>query len=446
MRYFIRIRFISIQGFLVTLFLITNSGATPLSYADDLKPISLQEAIDYAIAHHPQLKIAQIDVGIRKAGITESRSGLFPEISVNALETTGFPSSTGGLEVRGLANSPYKRGWGVDVEVEQILFDFGRTAAIIRSAKSKKDAAEASGTLVQMEVVLEIHRAYALCQMYQDRMSLYQSIFDDTKLMLDEIRKFVKTGQRSPIESALMGTRLDELKQSQILTERLMEENIAQLNFSMGVSGANQFTIKQGGLHVLSDEALGLQPFAQLLSTALRDHPKVKMLEAEERQAEANVDKAQSEYLPKIVGVVNAGTFYDTRFVKRDDYAAGVALKIPLFDGLKTPSHHEQATLKEDRSRQEKQQFENAIQLQIRKLVLDFQQFVKLRPIVEDQLSQSKGALQLAKERYLSKSGLLAEMDQAQKAYINARENDLQMRFKLLLSDVLLKQALGGEK
>ena len=417
-----------------------------MSYADDLKLISLQEAIDYAIAHHPQLKIAQIDVNIRKAGVTESRSGLFPEVSANALETTGFPSSTGGLEVRGLANSPYKRGWGVDVEVEQILFDFGRTAAVIRSAKSQKEAAEASGALVQMEVVLEIHRAYALCQMYQDQMSLYQSVFDDTKLMLDEIRKFVKTGQRSLVESALMGTRLDELQQSQILTERLLEESVAQLNFSMGVSGTNQFTIKQGGLHVLSDEALGLRPFVQLLSTALRDNPKVKMLEAEERQAEANADKTQSEYLPKIVGVVNAGTFYDTRFVKRDDYAAGVALKIPLFDGLRTPSRHEQAKLKEDRSRQEKQQFENTLQLQIRKLVLDFQQFVKLRPIVEDQLSQSKGALQLAKERYLSKSGLLAEMDQAQKAYINARENDLQMRFKLLLSDVLLKQALGGEK
>ncbi len=168
-------------------------------------------------------------------------------------------------------------------------------------------------------------------------------------------------------------------------------------------------------------------------------------MEAEERQAKAEADQAQSEYLPKIVGVVNAGIFYATRFVQKDDYAAGIAFKMPLFDGLKTPSRHEQTKLRRDRLDQEKQQFENALQLEIQKLTLDFEQFVKLRPIVEDQLLQSNGALKLAKERYLSKSGLLAEIDQAQKTYIQAHENDLQMRFKLLLSDVLLKQALGQE-
>jgi outer membrane protein TolC len=170
--------------------------------AADLKPISLQEALEYARAHHPRIKSAQIGVKIDKEGVTQARSGLFPEISFNALETTGFPSSTGGLGVRGLANSPYKRGWGVDVEVEQTLFDFGRTWALIRAARADENHAHAFKNTVEWDVVVELHRSYASAQMMRDRTSLYESAVGDIKMVLQEVEKLVKTGQRSPVESA----------------------------------------------------------------------------------------------------------------------------------------------------------------------------------------------------------------------------------------------------
>jgi len=132
------------------LILFVLAFCLPVGGAETRKPISLQEAIDYASANHPRLHAARVDVKIREAGVTESRAGWFPEISANAVETTGFASSTGGLGVRGLANSPYKRGWGVDLEVEQMIFDFGRTLAVIRGAIAEKDISTVYRTLTEM--------------------------------------------------------------------------------------------------------------------------------------------------------------------------------------------------------------------------------------------------------------------------------------------------------
>jgi len=89
-------------------------------------------------------------------------------------------------------------------------------------------------------------------------------------------------------------------------------------------------------------------------------------------------------------------------------------LKIPLFDGLRTPSRHEQAELKGERIAQEKKHFENALRLEIQKLVLDFQEYLKLKAVIDRQVAEAGRALKLAKERYLSKSGLTTELDQAQ--------------------------------
>jgi len=66
--------------------------------------------------------------------------------------------------------------------------------------------------------------------------------------------------------------------------------------------------------------------------------------------------------------------------------------------------------------------------------------------LIETQVEEAGRALKLSKERYLAKSGLISELDQAQKAFIKARENDLQTRFKTLLNDILLKQAVGDTK
>ncbi len=86
------------------------------------------------------------------------------------------------------------------------------------------------------------------------------------------------------------------------------------------------------------------------------------------------------------------------------------------------------------------------MRLQIQKLVLDFDEFLKSQPIIESQVQDATLALKLAKERYIARSGLLSELDQAERGFIKTRENEMQMRFKILLSDILLKQTIAANE
>ncbi len=148
--------------------------SSPIAVPGVPQVITLQQSILIAYARSPVLASARADVAIATAPVGLAQSALLPAVSGVVTTSRAYKQPSGGANsvtftnpvtgatttVQTQSQSPYTTSNGLSIALQQLIFDGGRVAAQIRSARATQSASIATYQRQLQTVAFNVATAY----------------------------------------------------------------------------------------------------------------------------------------------------------------------------------------------------------------------------------------------------------------------------------------------
>ena len=280
--------------------------------------VSLADFLRSAWEQSPAIRAEVLQTDSSNFMISSARGRYLPHISVDAIDSTGFPASNSRLGVSGIMSSPFRSGFSAGLVIEQMLYDFGRVASALQGARAEKSLREARLAEEKFRFLIRAGQVYVDCSTAKSMRELSADLLTWAHIIQKEAAHFTRTGQRSIIDNSLIQTEVDSLQIELEQLEQLQQSQLEQMKL------------------------FGREDRCQVLSTAKQvliapqlqvDEPNVLLAQAQTEAASAAAASARADQLPKLKAMGSVGYMEKTRLVERKDYAAGIGLSFPIWNG-----------------------------------------------------------------------------------------------------------------
>ncbi len=375
-------------------FTITGATAGELNLTEILR---MAEKNDHRVAAGEMGEVAATKA------VDVARAGYYPKVSFEAIDSTGFPGSTGVLGVGGVMGSSYRKGPAAGLVAEVSLWDFGRTSHAVGASVHDAHAVAEESRVVRMDSDLEASRLYFACVRDRSQSENWAFVLGEAKLVAAEVNRYVKTGQRSVVEHYLAESQVEEA-----LTERSDFEQRARLSLDrLGIlTGVDLKNSTCPAVETVGEIA------KQFKSSSL-PHPFLSGAEERAQAEHERLNAARAGHLPRLVAVGSYGALENSRLVPKGNYALGIGLVLPLFDGLKTSSNVE----REEALSAERSFLVEAERDRIAQINAKYDEAIEASKArlghLEPELKLAREGFEVAKKRYFKFQGLLVDVREA---------------------------------
>jgi outer membrane protein len=408
--------------------------------------ITLDEAVQSAREHQPQLRLARADTAAASARAREAFAPLLPQViatadyqrtTANSITRPGSPSVS--ARASGSEFDTFN-SFSDDITASQLLFDFGAQPNRWRAARALAEAQAASERATALQVDFTVRAAFfdaranrALVQVARDNLANQQR-------HLEQTQGFVEAGTRAEID--LIQARADtaNARVALINAENTYQTSKVTLNAAMGVLGPTDYEVADTQLSPVAGEDSALEA---LLEEAHRARPEIQSLEDQVRSQQLTVRAVEGEYGPSLaatLGFRQGGTRVDRMGWNA---AAGLSLTWNVFQGGLTRAQVNEAqanviatVAQLDLMRQQVQSDVDAARLAVRAAKESLS-------ATREALINARERLRLAEERYAVGVGSAIELGDAQVALTQAAAQAVQADDRLATARAQLLRALG---
>ena len=404
----------------------------PVFCAEAPHELTLGEALLRAEAASPDLKAAQARETQGQEAIRILQSVYYPSVDFQAVDSWGYPGSNGALGISGLISSPYRIGPGAELVSKLSILDPTRLYGV-RTARYNLAVLQERTQITRFQVDQSALQIYFDAARNRGQMEAWQRVQQDIDKVTQEVDRFVKTGQHSPVERYLVD---DQSEEAAMNLEASQEKyQIALKRLALLIS-MDEKTIACPASTALNESAL-----SAIQSRA--PSPLIARALAESRAAHAGINERSAQHYPKVVALASVGDVSKSRLVDKNDYTGGVAFLLPIFEGGEIAGDVERAKA----LAAEKDQDLASTQLELDELNARLDEAIasariKLKHLdLEEETGQK--ALRLARQRYLDFIGPLIEVRESIRnlARIEIQRSEVQAD---LLSALAEKALLNG--
>jgi len=400
--------------------------------------LTLGQALRLAEKTSPALKAALSRENETREFSRVADSGFYPDLGLDAVDSTGFPGSSSGFGTAGLDSfpglvaSPYRKGAAAGAYAKWDLIDLSVWHQ--SSAAHYEYDASRERTRYQAEVVdTQALGLYLEAVRLRGNRDAWQALADELTGIKSTVARFVRNGQYSQVQGYLIE---DQLADATLKAGDFNRQYQASLERLALLTGLDAKAISCPSPSELSEEAL-----ANL--TAPGVNPLVAGAELETKSANETTAQYSAENLPVLELAGGAGYLSDTRLVGSQDYSLFVGVSLPIFEGFRIDAQ-EKAARAETQARQADVSADQLIlaDLSVRYLEQMEEAREDLTTLAGEQ-DQAQKAVTLARQRYLAFLGPLSDLQQALKDMVSVgvEISDAKTR---LLSAMGEKYLLGG--
>lgn len=424
----------------LALFFLVTVGMPVLGYSQPLPLITLDDAMATAVRLYPKLAADRSRIAAARANVRVVEADYYPKIQAGVADSSGVSGSYAGLGFRGIVGSPFKKGAGVDTELETVLYDFGRTSARVDSSKARLRESQNQAEVSKLELQRLVAESYFICLQGRALGALFMKAERELRSFSMEVSRYVATGQRSEIDSYLVRAKLFEL------TEKVAQ---ARHGEELATSSLNSLITEHGeityGCADLEPRAINSNmTIEELTAQSFAIRPDLMKLDASIARATADEKLAKANFWPEITGVASVGVLEDTTVIDDDRYAVAIGLRIPVFDGNKREATLIQVQNELVALHQEHLALERQIRGEIRDKIIALRSARKLLDISNERRRTLIKGLEIAKDRYLNKSGPLAEWEQIFRSWLDGEVDYEARQADIPALEVSLKLAVGA--
>lgn len=372
--------------------------------------IALSDAEATALANQPRMLAAQLRARAYSERIHEARSGFLPTVNFNAtgvrVADAGTSTAAGNITTSAVSDR-FAYGGGLT----QMVTDFGRTSALVGSARSTAEAQNDLATLTRAQVRLNVREAYYGVLGAEAVLRAAQAAQDNRHLISRQLAALASSGLRSTLDVNFANVLESEAELAVVHARSIVAQRRARLGTAMGLQ---QPVVAVLGDVSPSSEALPPAPDG-LLQQAQLQRADLSALQAQQKAARQFASAEKRLSYPTLNLLAAAGQIPYHDHTLHNDYAvAGFNLNIPVFNGGLYSARRAEADLEASARSRDVQQLQLEVSEQVRNAWYRADEAYRSLDVTHRLVVQSREALRLAQDRYEAGLGSIVELNEAQ--------------------------------
>ncbi|HZA15082.1 MAG TPA: TolC family protein [Myxococcaceae bacterium] len=405
--------------------------AAPAAWAAEREKVTLDQAIERALRHNPQMVQSRGTQEVAAAAERTAFGNYLPSLSTQANTSVAGSAGTYGVA-----------GPSAGVSLSYDLFTGFRRRAQRAQAEAQSGSARAGVVQSRAGVALAVEQTF-----FENLRA--RELEDVAKARVQRALQGLDAAQRK--SAAGSGTRSDLLRAEleRNTADRALLEARTQRETSAYALGRQ---IGADGAVDADADAQTAMPPAQLdeeqfVNEVLQASPDVRLAEASLRSAQAGVQVARSEYFPQL----SLGTGYDWRWgtgsaVPVDSgWSVGLGLSYPLFDGFRREETGTRARVQESVASATLADTRRAVRANAEQLLGSLRLAREQIGLAEKSVAVAEEDLRVQQERYRMGVTTMLELLTSQASVVEAQTNLAAARFDYRLAYATLL-ALAGRQ
>jgi outer membrane protein len=307
---------------------LARAQAAPAATPVAGRVLTIDECIAIALEAQPSIQATLYDYAAARARVREAFSPLLPQLSGSVTATrssNSIPTTIAGRTLIVQVNRQPADTFLAQVQLSQLLFDFGKTLAATQVARKLAEVS-AEGVEVQRQLIaLAVKEAYTNILLAQRLIRVQEQALERAELNLSSAKGFLDVGTQ-PL-STVVRAEVDvaNAKVDLINARNALRTARVALNTAMALDASTATEIRDN----LEYEPMTIDR-AALRSEALRQSPEYRQAKLQSAAAEAGVQVATRNFLPNVNGI---GSYGGSQLELNPAWSLGLSFTWNIFDG-----------------------------------------------------------------------------------------------------------------
>lgn len=406
----------------------------------DAVEMTLDEAIEAALRHHPAM--VQSRGGVRSAEVGERTAigSFLPSLSFStgaSLASTERFNPTTNTTVTG-SNDSYSAGLSAGVD----LFTGGRRGAELDRSRAETESAMASLVQQQYAVTLAVKRAFFEALRADDLIRVANARVMRAQEGLEAAERRMNAGTAT--RSDVLRAQLERTDARQALLEAEAQKRSA--SYVLG-----RLVGREGPVSARLDEALEPRPLtlaeSEIVELVMESAPTVRSAAAAVRAGDAAARAARAQYLPSLRLSGGYDWFnQDAAFTGgRTSWSMRLGMSYPIFNGFSREAAVDRAEIQADVARAQLRDSQRAARAEVERLLAGLALARERITLAEEALQVSEEDLRVQQERYRLGASTILDQIASQLNLAQAEVNLIAARYDYQIARAELEALAGRE-
>ncbi len=434
------------------LFTLGLSFIALFAFAQEAQQMSLEQAVEYALEHNPEVVNAKLAEQISDGKVSETIATGMPQINggVDIANNFELPTSflpgeiVGSPEPEVPVQFGTKYSGSATLSLTQMIFD-GSFFVGLDGAKTFKQLSSKELVKTKIDIAEMVSKSYYAVLVSEFRLELINKNFGRLDTLLQETTEMYKSGFAEKIDVSRSKVQFNNIKVQKNNATQSLQITRANLSYQLGLPITEPL--------VLTDE-LNAAMFddSEEESFTYSDRIEYSILQTNQQLAFLDKKLNNVKYMPSLdlyatVGA-NLGTgvtsnifdltneWYNFGFI-------GLRMKIPVFDGLQKHYINQQKKLRINQIENSFNQMERSMDLQVRDSKVKLHNAIAILTSQQENMDLSKEVYEVTKEKYQAGVGSNLEVINADADYKQAQTNFFVALYNALIAKVDYKKSIG---
>ena len=408
--------------------------------------LSLANCIEYALANHPEVRVAQLSMKDADWQIRENRSIAYPQLTlgINAqryLIQPALPAEALGFGEPGQKiKFALKNNIAGSLGISQLMYNSSYIASI-KGAKMYRDYINLQLNAVKEKVRNRVTDAYLPALVVTESIEVLDKNIENQERMFRETKATYAAGFIEQLDVDRVEYVLSTLRTERESLARQKEIVIDALKFAMGKSIGDEITLSDDidRLLVMYGD---IDPEASLDYMNRPEY--VTLLKAREL-SQVQVEVYQKDWLPTLsfFGSYNPSFQGNEKLFWIPSSIIGLQLNMPIYDGGMSRAKEERAVIAAMKVDEQKKMLTQAYDTQVEAARKQYNNAKLKLTDLEHNLALAQRIHETSEAKFKQGVGSSFEVTQALMGYFQAQGMYIKARYDYLNSIIGLRQALG---
>ena len=402
--------------------------ASPMAQAADL---SLQEAINLALAQNTSLKVTQKGEDTAKYALEQAKGNNGVSVGLSDSLTTNKTKDTDRQD----SNS-------VSLSGKLPLYSGGKNQANIKKAKIGVESASLTTQRAQEDLKLNVIKAYYDALESKKTVGVRQETVDKYQEHYTNVSQLYAAGSKAKIDVIRSQVELSDARQNLIKAENSYEVDLAELRNYLNIDRSEPLNLTTDFSYLAFDQDMNA-----CLDYAYAKRKDLQVDKNKLAQQEQAIKAAKAGYLPTLnlsVGLSESQRFNPS---SQNSHSASATLGVDwnIFDSGVTRAQVKSAETDRDIAKLTYQKDKESIDLAVREAYYNMREAEKRFNSTQDAVHQAEEDAFIAREKYRAGEGLMLDIIDAQEALSTAKLNHISAQYDYARYKATVENAMGVE-
>lgn len=377
--------------------------AVSMAQAQQSVSLTLDESVEYALAHNPRVAAARERIEAAASRIGQAASAMKPQLEARAGYTDTTPASRD------------FRNYSAVLSARQLLYDSGETDARTAQARSQRDAITADLRALEQDIANEVAHDYLDVLLAQRLVEVAVEVRDQAREhhSLAKARYDAGTVARADVLRAEVEVARAQL--DMISAEKRHELALARLRNTLGMGQDEPLAVAgvQPGFPPVIDRGTAFE-------VAQANRSELMAFDAEIAGGEAAVRAARASSRPEVSLQGDWGA-RDNDFPPGDEaWTIGLTASTSLFDGGLTRERVDEARANVRVLQADREELAQQIELKVAEALLNEREARQRIDLAEEEVALARHSMEVSSGRYRVGEATLVEVIDARTALSRA--------------------------